>query len=143
MFVRCSANEPTLFENRPRISALDHINANSHFSFGLALDGVRFTHLASNKLNFVFRNEYFEPLEGGFCGRNAGLRRVRKNDRFVEPMLLGPPLCAKIAYASGPSKPAWMKFTRRLMLHGGDVLGQAIYVLEPLQLSIILSKKML
>ena len=39
-------NETTLFENKPITSALDHINANSHFSFGLGLDGVRFTHLA-------------------------------------------------------------------------------------------------
>jgi hypothetical protein len=32
-------NETTLFDNRPITSALDHINANSNFSFGLALDG--------------------------------------------------------------------------------------------------------
>jgi hypothetical protein len=31
-------NETTLIENRPRTSALDQINENSHFSFGLALD---------------------------------------------------------------------------------------------------------
>jgi hypothetical protein len=30
-------NETTLFENRPITSALDQINANSRFSFGLAL----------------------------------------------------------------------------------------------------------
>jgi hypothetical protein len=38
-------NETTLFENRPITSALDRINENDHFPFGLALDGVRFTHL--------------------------------------------------------------------------------------------------
>ena len=38
-------NETTLFENRPITSALDQINENDHFPFGLALDGVRFTHL--------------------------------------------------------------------------------------------------
>jgi hypothetical protein len=40
----------------------------------------------SNKSNFVFRNEYFGPLKGGFRGENCDLPRVRKNDRFFEPM---------------------------------------------------------
>jgi hypothetical protein len=39
----------------------------------------------SNKTNFVFRNEYFGPLKGGFRGENCNLPRVRKNDRFSEP----------------------------------------------------------
>jgi hypothetical protein len=38
-------NETTLFENRPITSALDHVNANNQFSFGVALDGVQLTHL--------------------------------------------------------------------------------------------------
>ena len=38
-------NETTLFD-RPITSALDQIIENDHFPFGLALDGVRFTHLA-------------------------------------------------------------------------------------------------
>jgi hypothetical protein len=41
---------------------------------------------ASNKLNFVFLNEYFEPLKGGFGAKKHGQPRVRKNDRFFEPM---------------------------------------------------------
>jgi hypothetical protein len=34
-------NETTFFENRPTTSGLDRINENGHFSFGLALYGVR------------------------------------------------------------------------------------------------------
>jgi len=37
-------------------------------------------------LNFVFLNEYFEPLKGGFGAKKHGQPRVRKNDRFVEPV---------------------------------------------------------
>jgi hypothetical protein len=40
----------------------------------------------SNKTNFVFRNQYFGPLKAGFRGENRGFQRVRKNDRFVEPL---------------------------------------------------------
>ena len=36
------------------------------------------------KLNFVFLNEYFEPLKGGFGAKKHGQPRVRKNDRFFE-----------------------------------------------------------
>jgi len=36
-------------------------------------------------LNFVFLNEYFEPLKGGFGAKKHGQPRVRKNDRFFGP----------------------------------------------------------
>jgi hypothetical protein len=39
-------------------------------------------------LNFVFLNEYFEPLKGGFGTKKHGQPRVRKNDRFVEPDII-------------------------------------------------------
>jgi hypothetical protein len=52
---------------------------NSHFPFGVALYGVRFTHLAR-----INRNEYFGPLKGGFRGENCDLPRVQKNGRFIE-----------------------------------------------------------
>jgi hypothetical protein len=42
----------------PKTSAPAQINANSHFPFGVL--SMEFS------LNFVFRNEYFEALEGGF-----------------------------------------------------------------------------
>jgi hypothetical protein len=48
--------------------------------------GVEIYSSGSNKTNFVFRNQYFGPLKGGFRGENRDLPRVRKNDRFVEPM---------------------------------------------------------
>jgi hypothetical protein len=32
-----------------------------------------------------FENEYFEPLEGCFCGKSAVGREFRKNDRFIGP----------------------------------------------------------
>jgi hypothetical protein len=41
----------------------------------------------SNKLTFVFLNEYFEPLEGGFCGKNAVCREFRKTILFSSCVL--------------------------------------------------------
>jgi hypothetical protein len=37
-------------------------------------------------LNFIFRNEYFEPIERTFSGPKRRLSKVQKNGRFVEPM---------------------------------------------------------
>jgi hypothetical protein len=52
--------------------------ANSHFSFGVALDGVQFTHRARINVNFDFQNEYFEPSEGGVGREKVVCREFRK-----------------------------------------------------------------
>jgi len=61
----------TLRENGPKTSLPARLMRNSHFSFGAALDWSSVYSSGSNKLSCVFRNEYFEPLKGGFGVKNT------------------------------------------------------------------------
>jgi hypothetical protein len=68
---------------RPRLMRI------ATFSFGAALDWSSVYSSGLNKLNFVFRNEYFEPLKGGFGAKNTASREFGKTIVLSNRMFSG------------------------------------------------------